>query len=269
MNTIGYRASARISLLVGALIGIAGTSLATPEINSAVIRERIFNDCPTSVLTSVNNYPSLISIEDTILDCGGFANLHNFRFSTDGANPAAFENDDAFRSAADLTLTGTGDCEAGLQISPWWAQDVDGRLNVRTTDGEIACFGGRLPFFSFTGTFGLHYVKGTTIHLEMIYHANGLTAADPGTIQYIVGYDGSTYDSGVLPFDEGNPAEDPPYGLWGILNDARVGGHFQVFLRAGDPTTAARAEWANIEFEDLKQVPVRESTWGAIKGQYR
>ena len=98
-----------------------------------------------------------------------------------------------------VLLVGHG--EAGLQISPWWSQDVDGRLNVRTTDGEIACFGGRLPFYNFTASHGINYTKGNTIHVEIRYEPNGLSQADPGTIQYTVGYLGQTYSSGVLAFE--------------------------------------------------------------------
>ena len=104
---------------------------------------------------------------------------------------------------------------------------------MRSTDGEIACFGGRLPFFSFTGAFGLHYAKGNTIHLETIYEPHSLNSGAPGTIEYRVSYLGNDYTSGVLPFDQGNASEDPPHGLWGILNDARVGGHFEAFLGQG------------------------------------
>ena len=118
-------------------------------------------------------------------------------------------------------LTGIG--EAGLQVTPWWSQNVDGRFNVRSTDGEIACFGGRLPFYSFTANHGLHYVPGDLIHLEIVYDPNDLTVSDPATIEYKLSYQGTDYTSGILPFDEGNPAENPPHGVWGILNDARVG----------------------------------------------
>ena len=69
----------------------------TPIPNSAVVKTRIFNDCPTSTITTVNNYPGLVSIEDAGLDCFGFANLHNWRFSTDGANPIQFDNNASFR----------------------------------------------------------------------------------------------------------------------------------------------------------------------------
>ena len=34
--------------------------------------------------------------------------------------------------------------------------------------GEIACFGGRLPFYSFTAAYGLHYVPGTAIWMQII-----------------------------------------------------------------------------------------------------
>jgi hypothetical protein len=180
-----------------------------------------------------------------------------------------FNNGDGFRYCADLTLSGTGQGESGLQLAPWWSQDVDGRLNVRTTDGEVACFGGRLPFYSFTAQHGVTYTKGNPIHLEIKYLPNGLNQQSPGTIEYTVGYLNQTYQSGPLAFDEGNPNEDPPYGLWGILNDARVGGHLQAFMQAGNPDSAIRAEWANICYEDLGSVPVEPATWGGIKSFYR
>ncbi len=69
--------------------------------------------------------------------------------------------------AADLQITGLGQGEAGLRCSPWWSPNVDGRFNVRVGDGEIAVFGGRLPFYSFTGSHGINYVRGDVIHLEI------------------------------------------------------------------------------------------------------
>src|SRR5439155_13171387 len=109
---------------------------------------RVFNDCFSSTVTTMNNYPVLLSIEDDLNCTSGFANLHNWRFSEDGTNAAVFNNGDSFRVTADLVISGTGGAEAGLQRCPWWSQDVDGRFNVRVPDGEIACFGGRLPVYS-------------------------------------------------------------------------------------------------------------------------
>jgi hypothetical protein len=253
-------------LALTVMISATAAMAASPPVNSAVLVPRVFNDCPTSTLTTGNTYPSDIFFDDANVNCGGFANLHVWRLSGDGATPAIFPNDCAFRLAADLVISGVTEAEAGLQIRPWWSE-ADGRFNVRSTDGEIACFGGRLPFFSFTGTYGLHYVKGDVIHLSVTYHANGLIETDPGTIQYDVVYNNVSYSSGALPFDQGNPNE-PQYGFWGILEGAQVGGHDQVFLNADNPDAQVRAEWSNLVFEDLSPSPVETKSWGRVKLDY-
>ncbi len=259
------------ALMTFVVVSIAPMAFAsTPPANSAVIKTRVFNDCSTSTVTTNNLYPAFVIIEDANVSCSpGFANLHNWHLSTDGATGAPFNNDSNFRLAADLVIDGSGQAEAGLQVAPWWSKDVDGRLNVRTTDGEIACFGGRLPFFSFTGTYGLHYAKGTAIHVEVKYLSHGLTQLDPATIQYTVVYGGFPFSSPVLPFDQGNPAEDPPYGQWGMLNDGRVGGHMQVFMNPQIPDATVNAAWRDIVFEVLDVVPDAASSFGQIKALYR
>jgi hypothetical protein len=245
---------------------VAPLASAAPNVDGAVLNLRIFNDCPTSVLTTVNNYPANISIEETQLDCGGWANLHNWHLA-EGGGGAVFGNGDAFTLSFVLRISGTGEGEAGLLVAPWWSQNVDGRFNVRSTDGEIACFGGRLPFFSFTGTYGINYVKGDLITLTAVYTPNNLTEASPADIEYIVDYNSTTYSSGRLPFDEGNPDQDPPFGVWGILNDARVGGYCQFFLQAGNPNAGMMAEWNAVDYSGYS-VPTEESNWSLIKSLY-
>jgi hypothetical protein len=269
MRSINHSAVCLAVLAMTVAVVLPAVVVATPNPNSAVLRLRIFNDCPTSILTTQNDYPTLISIRDENLSCQGFANLHNWRFSEDGNNPAVFNNADCFKYQTILEINGTAEGEAGLQVSPWFSQDVDGRLNVRTNDGEIACFGGRLPFYSFTANHGLRYDKGTAIYLQITYQPNGLSMNDPATIEYVVGYDNQLYSSGFLAFDEGNPNE--PYGTWGILDDARVGGHFQPFLQAGNPDAALQADFNFIKFEvlDCEVIPVDPSTWGRIKATYQ
>ena len=227
----------------------------TPNPNSAVIKTRIFNDCPLSTVTTVNNYPSLISIEDAHVACSGFANLHNWSFSTDGSTAAQLPNDSDFRISADLVLDGTGTKgEAGLRVAPWWSQDVDGRFNVKINatdpvqDGEIACFGGRLPFYSFTAQYGIRYAKGQPIHLQMTYKPHGLNASSPATMEYELTYQGQSYSSGELNYDQGNPAEDPPHGLWGLLNFGAAGGYIQPLLVSGDFNQTLKATFTNIKF---------------------
>jgi hypothetical protein len=211
MNIKGYRAAL---LTVAGLALVASSAVATPSPDGIVFNTRIFDDCPFSTLTTTDNFPSSIVIDDANLSCGGFANLHTWTFAVGGAD-AVFNNDSWFSFSADLVVSGTSEGEAGLRISPWWSPYVDGRVNVRTTDGEIACFGGRLPFFSFTGAFGLRYTKGEVINIEMVYQAQSLTAANPAFVVYNLLYDGMSYTSGPLVFDEGNPlSRTVPGACW-------------------------------------------------------
>ena len=227
-----------------AATAIAGTAIASPVINGAVINERVFNDSPASTVTSINNYATLISIDDQNVETG-FANLHNWRASADGGATAAnFTNHDSWSMFAEVTISGTGGGEGGLNLSPWWSQNVDGRFNMRTTDGEIAVFGGRLPFYSFSASNLVTYTKGTTVTMGMIYNRNSLNAGDPATIEYIYD-DGTLYSSGPLAFDQGNPAEG--FGSWGQLDNAQIGGYMQVFAGSGSPT-GLTTTWGNITY---------------------
>ena len=248
-----------------------GNALATVVPGDAVVIPRVFNDSFASILTVNNSFPSLIDINDECAGPLGWANLHVWRFSSDGINPQEFENTDGFIVSAELTIRGSGDGEAGLQISPWWSPSVDGRFNVRTPDGEVAIFGGRLPFYSFTGSQGVSYVKGSTVTLTMIYQPNiDMIEASPATIEYIYN-DGASYSSGQLPFDEGNPDEADPHGTYGILTPAQVGGHMQFNNMQGAGEGAnLNVQWGNITFQDLGSVVATEDlSWGGVKALFR
>ena len=168
-------------------------------------------------------------------------------------------------------LSGSGRGEGGMQISPWWSHEVDGAFYINADPvgfGEIACFGGRLPFYSFTTAYGLHYNKGETVYIEMTYSPNGLNSGSPATIDYVYRDGSGTYDSGPLAFDQGNTAEDPPYGLWGMLNDGRVGAYVmaKVMPTEGFSFTGT---WADIRFEPLGATPTNNTTWGKLKTLYK
>jgi len=232
---------------------LAGAAFATPSINGASIETRTFNDCPLSTVTTSNNYPASIEITDAMDPlCVGFANLHSFSFSADGgATAAVFNNHSNYRFGADVTISGAGEGEGGLRLSPWYGKFVDGRVMANATSGEIACFGGALPFYSFTVAHGITYTKGTTIRFEVAYRSNDLVSGNPATIQYRAIYNGYTYDSPVLPFGEQNPNEcnTPQHnGQWGMMNDGRVGGYFQA---RANSAAALTMNWANITFECL------------------
>ena len=268
MKRINYYrlACSAVCMLVMAA-GFAAATFASPAPNSAVINTRIFNDYPGSTLTLVNLYPATLSIEDSYLGPCCFANLHNWRFSEDGINPAVFANGDRFRFGADLVIDGTSNGESGLQIAPWYSPDVDGRFNVRVPDGEIACFGGVLPFYSFTGTYGIRYERGQLIHLEINYLPHSNTQTDPGTMEYKLVLKGQSYTSGPLPMLNCNALEQPLYGCYGVLNFTRVGGHLQAFN--GARTGPVRATWSNITYSPLEKTAATRTTWGKIKILYR
>jgi hypothetical protein len=263
MKRISYSIIACAMALV-----VASVAFATPAPNSAFLALRTFNDCPLSTLTPVNAYPVTISIDDLMNPaCVGFANLHSWSFSEDGgATASLFRNGSNFEFCATVNISGAGEGEGGLRLSPWFGKFVDGRFMANVTTGEIACFGGRLPFYSFTGAYAITYVRGTNIYMRATYAANGLNIGSPATIQYRVIYNAITYDSPVIPFDQGTAAEDPPYGLWGMLNDGCVGGYFQPRANTG---ADLKATWSDICFSNLDVVPTESSTWGRIKTLYR
>jgi hypothetical protein len=238
-----------VMLCVSLGMVLCGNAIASPAIDSAVITTRIWNDNPTSTVTTSNLYASSITIKDDQSVAVGWSNLHNFRLSADGGStPASFANGDAFSFFSDVTITGTAVSEAGLNVAPWWDVTGGGRLQIRAGEnGEIAAFGGRLPFYSFTSSQSLTYTLGNTVRLGVIYDPHALSLANPATIEYLVTMGSTTYSSGALAFDQGNPAEDPPHGLYGMLNSAQVGGFFQ-------PRVGAVA-WEQVTFENMVYTP--------------
>ena len=232
------------------LVASAG-ALARPAVNGALINTRVFNDDANSVVTTSNLYPASITIGDSVLDGDGvggeFANRHNFRLSSDGgATETVFNNNSAaFFFASNVTITGPANSEGGLNLSPWWSQEVDGNFMLNM-GGEIAVFGGRLPFYSFTGHGAPAYTRGTTARLGLAYDPHGLSASDPATIQYFLSIGGSNFSSPVLAFDEGNASEG--HGTFGILDDARLGGYFQPQIQVGNPNNSSQIVYGNITY---------------------
>jgi hypothetical protein len=268
MRRFGYF----VALAAVLLVGLGGSALATPHMNGVVVTTRIFNDCPVSNLTVTNDYPGEVTFAEDNLICFGWANLHNWTFSSDhGLTQAPLSNVNCFEFDATVNLSGNdiNGAEAGMRLSPWWSQQVDGRLNIRIPDGEIAAFGGVLPFYSFTGADGIHYVAGQDIRLMMIYRPYANTAANPGTVEYKVLWGGTWYDSGELPFGNCTPGEEA-HGCYGIMDDARAGGYAQNRLTNGDPSAAVTTSFFDLCWEVwTPPVPAQATTWGGVKATYR
>lgn len=258
------------AMALAAAMTIASAAFATPLPNSAVVHTRVFDDCPISILTVNNLFPALVEIDDQNQPpqpgCAGFANLHTWRFSTDGTTAIQFLNEDTFEYSCELQLNGAG--EGGLSLAPWWSPDPDGLFNVRTTDGEIAVFGGRLPFFTFTGAFGVVYTNNTPIQLGISYFPNGLSAGSPAAVVYSLRYNAINYSSGMLNFDQGNPAENPPHGLWGALTPWYAGGHMKMFAFPAGQPHGINGQWRNIQYT-AGPTPSKKSSWSEVKKLYR
>jgi len=256
--------------VAAACMAFAAVAFATPVPNSAVLHTRVFDDCPISILTTSNLFPGLITIDDQNQPpqpiCAGFANLHTWRFSTDGVNALQFINGDTFEFSCEVVLNGAG--EGGLNVSPWYGPDADGLFNIRTTDGEIACFGGRLPFFTFTGAFGLHYVNNTPIMVGITYLPNGLSSGAPAQIVYNLRYNAINYTSGLINFDEGNVAEGAVHGNWGALTPWYAGGHMKMFVQTIDQPHGIQGDWRNIQYT-AGPTPTKKSSWHELKKLYK
>jgi hypothetical protein len=68
----------------------------------------------------------------------------------------------------------------------------------------------------------------------------------------------------------GNPSEDPPHGLWGLLNPAHAGGYVQFNNMAGSAGLTLVGSWREIAFQDLGTVvATEESSWGGVKALFR
>ena len=83
---------------------------------------------------------------------------------------------------------------------------------------------------------------------------------------YTVTYNSTNYTSGLLNFDEGNPAEG--HGSWGALTPWYAGGHMKMFVQTIGQAHGATATWRDIQ-SNSGPTPATAKTWGAIKADYR
>lgn len=160
------------------LTGFAGSTFAqVTNINSVRIQLRRFNDYPGSTLVVTNNFPSLVSFNESAFGAGGFANQHVARFSSDsGATNRAFLNSEAFDISVNVNLS-VGSAtpaikEAGFRMDTFIGGE--GFFIVKS-NGEVAAFGGPLPFHTFGGS---AYTPGTTVNLRMRYAPGAIASME-------------------------------------------------------------------------------------------
>jgi hypothetical protein len=232
-------------LILFALFCVSAVSAQVNTINAARLFPREYNDDPNSVLVSLNTFPTLVSFDDQAVDGDGmggeFANRHVWRFSANGGTSNyLFQNNDFFAIFMNVTLTGnplTPRKEAGFLFDTAGGQAqfiVTTNQPNGTTPGEIAAFGGPLPFFKFTET----YTAGETIRLGMIYFRD---TDNKRKIYYYA-------DSASSPKKEFTNLEQ------GIITGSRLGGYLQVAIAANNPLNFGRADYGNITVKLVRTV---------------
>jgi len=203
--------------LVLTLIGLAVCSGAFAQIstiNSATYTERQYNDVPLATLTTVKNYPTLISFEEkNVSKPSGFANRDAWHFSNNnGVSSFFFNNSDSFTATMDVTVTGdpiSPRKEAGFIFNN--PLNLGGEFTVNTDGHEVVAFGGPLPFYAFPRNFN----SGDTVTLgvTVFRDSNGKNA-----ITYFARTPTSCLQSPGLEFDNLEQ---------GIINGTTIGGYFQ------------------------------------------
>jgi hypothetical protein len=170
---------------------------------------------------------------------------------------------------ATLTISGPAAAEAGLHITPVVHPGGRRPVNVDGATGTVTCGGGVLPPYDFTSAQGMQYVQGEAIRLEINYVPRGNSAAEPAWIEYELDYAGERFTSDLIEMTNCNPADGATYGCYGILNDARAGGHARMLWPEGGN------EEVVVSFADVAYAPEGKATSaegaarGAIKRRYR
>jgi hypothetical protein len=141
-----------------------------------------------SNLTVTNNGLTGIRYEDRNFTGSGFANRHQAALAVSGV-PFQFQPEQSFKFECDINITGPGRTEAGIWhgTAPFFpnsaSADVGQFVVLPDNAGEIAAFGGRLPFFSNNQPENAGMPRGarnTLLHLTLIYNAD----VSPRTYQY-------------------------------------------------------------------------------------
>lgn len=225
--------------LAGAMVCVlmAASTEAQSNINALKINLNSTDPGPGRVLTTnVAGFPNTATIHDAPYSNNAGLdfrpNTISYIFSADGGvNARKFLNQQAFDIGVDVTMDAgfeTPRKEAGLRINFF---GFDGQFivtsnsgeNGASNDGQIAAFGGTIPFYSFTDPVipvgddapggGLApYVEGETINMRMIYTppvyqedpppplSEEVTIIRRGTMQYIVDRGAGPISSPIIEF---------------------------------------------------------------------
>lgn len=233
------------------------------KINSAFIDPRVYDDITNATLTTVTNYPSVISFnEQNVSSASGYANRDVWYFSSNGgASPYQFQSNNYFMSTFNITLTGgtSGyDIEAGYLFSnPSGGFGGDLQLLV-TGAGVVVQFGGP-SYYAFSSDAGgfpgaggtnANYVEGETYTLGLNYVIDPVTGKN--AFQYSVNGQYAASSAGDTYFDLSTGSA--PGGAGDFL-----GGYFQIQTDGSNPTNSGTATFQNISIVPVPTLNIAEN----------
>lgn len=221
-----------------ALATLAGTAMASDisAVNSFRVENRIWNDYPSSVLTTTAAFPNIQWQEDYSGSPlpGPWANKHvawlsddagATRFGLHGGGEGASYGGQSFSLTTTVNISPTAGIdrrkEGAIMIrnprpnhSPYYVDE--GEVLVAGDNGEVAVFGGVMPFHSF-GAFC--YTPGTTATMTFSYFAPGTANPTLGAYRLeftdaVTGY----HDSGLKLWGASEPD-----GCVGFNNGTQIG----------------------------------------------
>ncbi len=257
-----------------ALLSFAGVAAAQiSSINGFHVITRNFNDFPGSTLTvngiaapagangnvAINGLGAGLHYSEQFSrgEPGNFANRHLGHFSADGGvTNYAFQNNQSFRLDTTISITagsnGPAAKEGGITVFNNRTVFENGQ-NVTFTDegfmlvktnggvnggGEVALFGGALPFFSFNSV-GVDYAPGTTASIAFTYFAPGELGA---AAAYEASFNGIS--TGIKFFDNNSDVSGN-----GLGNGSLIG------LRAQNSRLPTIADFADTDYGNISIIP--------------
>lgn len=239
-------------LAIAGIAAAAGFAFASSDIsatNAWKVEERIFNDFPTTTLTTTNTFPSTLEFNEQFPAgvVGNFANKHVGWLSNDGgASRLGMTGSQSWTMSFDITMnaaSGVPRKEAGIEVHnprPALGYVDEGQLLI-ASDGEVAIFGGVMPF---TGM-GSVYTLGTTAHVTWQYFAPG--TADPTLAAYQLTFSDAVtgvHSSGLKLWGASEPDGTNGWNLGTVMG-----------LKAQNQRNPRIADSSDIKYENFSVVP--------------
>lgn len=239
----------------------AGTSMAQDisQVNGYQMQARLFNDFGGSSLTingvnqpatatyGIAGTSSLVINESFPQGIpGNFANKHVGYLSTDGGATAFGTNQfQSWSLSFNVNLSAAAGAprkEAGIQVNqprPGLGYTDEGQVLI-ASDGEVAVFGGTMPF---TGFGGSTYTLGTTASVTFNYFAPGVVDPTKGAYQLIF-------------IDAVTGIHDSGFKIWGTEPDGIVGlTNAQIGLKLQNQRNPFVADFGNAVYSNVSVVP--------------